>query len=199
MSTTASARNMAADSKQPSSASGTKSRVPSSRLGARERPLSSQEVIPEDSASNGPYKKSASGARKTNGSTTILGERQTGRVHLATRENLQVRTKSPVKVAVSDGIEDRGSKERVTTRLSNRTLDGQAQPPSKEKKALCGSFLEYVLRINKLILWNSSIMETSSFSHCTHHSAPGCSHLRVSLIVSYARISRARIIDESDA
>ena len=135
MSTTANARNTAGNSKRPSTTSGAQSRAPSSRLGARERPLSSAEVIPEDSASNGPHRNSASGAQKVNGSTTTYSERQTGRVHLATRENLQVRTRSPTKVPVTDGVEDRGSKERDSTRHGNWVADGEAQSARKEKKA----------------------------------------------------------------
>lgn len=135
MSTTANARNTAENSRRPSATSGAKSRASSSRLGARERPLSSAEVIPEDSASNGPHKRSASGAQNRNGSTTTFGERQTARVHLATRESLQVRTRSPVKVPVVDGVEDWGSKERVSARQSSPAVEGQAQAPRKEKKA----------------------------------------------------------------
>lgn len=131
MSTTANARNTAENSRKPTATSGAKSRAPSSRLGARDRPLSAAEVVPEDSASNGPHKRSASAAQKMNGSTGTFGERQTGRVHLATRENLQVRTRSPVKIPRSDGVEDR-------VRQSSRAVEGQAQAPRKEKKALRG-------------------------------------------------------------
>lgn len=134
MSTTATARNAAENSRRTSAKSGAQSKAPSSRLGARERPLSSAEVIPEDSASNGPQRRSASGAQKMNGSTTTLGEKQTGRVHLAIRENLHVRTRSPVKVSVGDGVEERESKERVLTRQSGRAVEGRAQSPRKEKK-----------------------------------------------------------------
>lgn len=138
MLTTANARNTAESSRRLPATSGAKPRAPSSRLGARERPLSSAEVIPEDSASNGPHRKSASAAQKTNGSTTTFSERQNGRVHLATRENLQVRTRSPVKGAMDVGVEDRGSKERVPTRQSSRAVEGQLQAPRKEKKVLRG-------------------------------------------------------------
>ena len=138
MSTTANARITADISRRPSATSDAKSRAPSSRLGARERPLTSAEVIPEDSASNGPHRRSASGAQKRNGSITTSGERQTGRVHLAMRENLQVRTRSPVKVPVGDGVEDHGSKERLSARQSSRAGEGQTQAPGKEKKALRG-------------------------------------------------------------
>ena len=142
MSTTANARNTAENSRRPSATSGARSKAPSSRLGTRERPLSSAEVIPEDSASNGPHRRSASGAHKINGSTTTFGEKQTGRVHLATRENLQVRTRSPVKVPVGDGVQNRGSKEKVTTRQSSRAGEGQAQALRQEKKALRGFLCE---------------------------------------------------------
>ena len=140
MSTTANARNTAGNNKRPSATSGAQSKAPSSRLGAREKPLSSSaEVIPEDSASNGPHRNSASGAQKVNGSTTTYSERQTGRVHLATRENLQVRTRSPIKAPLSDGVEDRGSKEKDSTRRGSRVVEGEAQSARKEKKASRGS------------------------------------------------------------
>lgn len=135
MSTTTNARNMAENSRRPSATPDGHSRAPSSRLGARERPLSSAEVIPEDSASNGPHRRSASGAQKVNGSATTFAERQTGRVHLASRENLQVRTRSPVKVPVGDGVQDQGSKERVLTRGGSRGVEGQAESPRRRKKA----------------------------------------------------------------
>ena len=140
MSTTANARNTAENNGRPSATSGAHPRAPSSRLGAKDRPLSSTEVIPDDSASNGPHRRKASGSQKLNGSTAKSGERQTGRVHLATRENLHVRTRSPVKVPVGDGVETRGSKERVLPRQGGRTVGGQAQSPRKEKKGLRGFF-----------------------------------------------------------
>ena len=139
MSTTANARNTAGNSKRPSTTSGAQSKATSSRLGARERPLSSAEVIPEDSASNGPHRNSASGAQKVNGSSTTYSERQTRRVHLATRENLQVRNRSPIKAPRSDGVEDRDSKEKDSTRHGSRVVEGEAQSGRKEKKASRGS------------------------------------------------------------
>ena len=155
MSTTTNARKTAENSRRPSATSGSQSRAPSSRLGAKERPLSSAEVIPEDSASNGPRRKTASATQKMNGSGTTFGDRQTGRVHLATRENLQVRTRSPVKVTVGDGVEDRGSKERVSTRQSDRAVEGQAQSARKEKKVLRGFLWNlYICRVVTLTTRN---------------------------------------------
>ena len=147
MSTTANARKTAENSRRPSATSGAHSRAPSSRLVAREQTLSSAEVIPEDSASNAPHRRSASGAQKMNGSTTTFGEKQTGRVHLATRENLHFRTRSPVKSSVGDGGEDRKVKERALTRQGSRAVEGQAQSSRKERRAPCGCLLSNAVSI----------------------------------------------------
>ena len=138
MSTTANARNAAEHSRRAPATSGSQSRVSTSRLGAKERPLSSAEVIPDDSASNGPHGRSASGAHKINVSTPTLGEKQTGRVHLAARENLQFRTRSPVKGSAGGDVDDRGPKERVSIRQGSRAAEGQIRSPKKEKKASRG-------------------------------------------------------------
>ena len=134
MSTTTNARNPADSSRRPTT-SGTKSRVPSSRVAAKERGLSSGEVIPEDSASNPPHRRSASGTSKVNGSTRGISERQKERVHLVTRENLQVRTRSPVKVPILDGGRDRTPSD-LPSREGSRAAERPAPAPKKEKKAL---------------------------------------------------------------
>ena len=82
-----------------------------------------------------------------NGSGTITSEKQTGRVHLATRENLQVRTRSPVKSSVGDGIEDGKVKERILARQGSRPVEGQAQYSMKERKAPCGCLLSNAVSI----------------------------------------------------
>ena len=134
MSTITNARNPADSSRRPSTTSSTKPRVPSSRVAAKERGLSSGEVIPEDSASNPPHRRSASGTSKVNGSTRGSSQRQTERVHLVTRENLQVRTKSPVKSPVGDEAEDRIPSE-LPSRQGSRATERPA-PAHNEKKAL---------------------------------------------------------------
>ena len=135
MSTTTNARTSADSSRRPSTTSGTKSRVPSSRLAAKERGLSSGEVIPEDSASNPPHRRTASETSKVNGSTRGISQRQTERVHLVTKENLQVRTKSPVKVPVGDEEEVRIPLD-LPSRQGSRATERPAPAPRKEKKAL---------------------------------------------------------------
>ncbi len=140
MSTTTNARNPADSSRRPSTTSGTKSRVPSSRVAAKERRLSSGEVIPEDSASNPPHRRSASGTSKVNGSTRGISERQKERGHLVTKENVQVRMRSPVKVPTGDGEEDRISSD-LPSRQGSRATERPAPAPRKEKKALRESHL----------------------------------------------------------
>ena len=135
MSTTTNARTSADSSRRPATTSGTKTRVPSSRLAAKERGLSSGEVIPEDSASNPPHRRTASGTSKVNGSTRGISQRQTERVHLVTKENLQVRTKSPVKVPVGDEEEVRIPFD-LPSRQGSRATERPAPAPRKEKKAL---------------------------------------------------------------
>lgn len=134
MSTSANARTAAESHRRLSAASGAKFRAPSSRLGARDRPLSSGDVIPEDSASNGPHRRSASGAQKPNGSGTY-GGKLTGRVHLTTRDNLQTRNRSPAKIPGGDGAKEPGSRDRGPTPQSSRAFEEQIQQPKREKKA----------------------------------------------------------------
>ena len=135
MSTTINARTSADNSRRPSTTSGTKPRVPSSRLAAKERGVASGEVIPEDSASNSPQRRTASGTSKVNGSTRGISQRQTERVHLVTKENLQVRTKSPVKVPVGDEEEVRIPSD-LPSRQGSRATERPAPAPKREKKAL---------------------------------------------------------------
>jgi len=136
MSTSAQAKNAAESSRRPSTTSSANFRAPSSRVTAKERPFSSGEVIPEDSASNAPSRGSVSEAQKANGSSRAVSERQIGRVHLATRDNLQVRTRSPVKISSGDGPGERGPTERFPVRPSSRTPEGQTLAPKNGKKTL---------------------------------------------------------------
>ena len=120
MSTTTNARTSADSSRRPSTTSGTKPRVPSSRLAAKERGLSSGEVIPEDSASNPPHRRTASGTSKVNGSIRGISQR---------------RTKSPVKTPVGDEEEDRIPSD-LPSRQGSRANERPAPAPREEKKAL---------------------------------------------------------------
>ncbi|KAK4694803.1 gamma-tubulin complex component 2, partial [Lecanoromycetidae sp. Uapishka_2] len=135
MSTSANARNAAENSRRPSTTTGAKLRAPSSRVAGKDRTFSSSEVIPEDSASNGPHRRTASGASKLNGgSGRSVGGRQTERIHLATRDNLQVRTRSPVKLPKSDIAED-GGPPNVPLDQGSRAAERPIPAPRKEKDA----------------------------------------------------------------
>jgi hypothetical protein len=136
MSSSANARSVAENSRRPSTTTGAKIRAPSSRVNAKERPLSSGEVIPEDSASNAPHRRSASGTSKPNGGIGRgFGGSQTERIHLATRDNLQVRTRSPVKLSKGDDVEE-GVPADVPSRQDSRAADRPARNPRKEKEVL---------------------------------------------------------------
>lgn len=138
MSSSTNTRNAAENSRRPSTTSGANARAPPSRVAAKERPFPSGEVIPEDSASNAPPRRSASDASKVNGGARTVNERQAGRAQLTTREreNLQVRKRSPVRRSAGDGNGERGAKENGSIRQSGRNSEGQALPSRKEKKVL---------------------------------------------------------------
>lgn len=98
-----------------------KPRLPSSRATARERPSSSGDIEPDDSASNAPQRPNPS--YRANGYSRNTTERQTSRVQsqLTTRESLHVRTKSPVKkYAVNgDDVDTRRPRSEEYGRLSS--------------------------------------------------------------------------------
>lgn len=112
--------------------------APSSRVGVKERPLSSGEVIPEDSASNVGGKRATSGSYRINGGSTVLGKR-TERVRETTREKLQVRTRSPGKADQRPDVDSGTLKSRVPSRQASQRVDrltsAQAQKQSPDR---CG-------------------------------------------------------------
>lgn len=100
MSTSTNARSTAYNDRRTITTSGAKPRVPSYRAAAKERPSSSGDILPDDSASNAPRRTNAS--HRVNGSSRSITERQTERIRsqTTTKGSLQVRTKSPVKSPV---------------------------------------------------------------------------------------------------
>ena len=190
MSAFVSSGNVSENNRRPSTTSGAKPRAPSTRGAPKDRPFSSGEVIPEDSASNAPPRRSVSDAQKVNGRIKTGSERQTARVHLATRDNLQVRTRSPVKVLSGDDAEERSPREKIPVRP--RGLPGQGPAPvlKKERKNLRefgGRISEHVVKV--LISRNRSSMETPGFPRCSHNSSVGNPHLCASSCLSNSRIS----------
>ncbi|KAL8841844.1 MAG: hypothetical protein Q9176_003031 [Flavoplaca citrina] len=136
MSSSANPRNNAYNDRRNGTA-GTKPRLPSSRATAKERPGSSGDVVPDDSASNAPYRPNPS--YKTDGYSRNTTERQTSRIksQLTTRETLQVRTTSPgKKYAVNgDHLGIRRPRSEDSGRLSS-PVTTTAPPPRAEKSRL---------------------------------------------------------------
>ena len=106
--------------------------APSLRVNAKERPLSSGEVIPEDSASNVGGRQTASGTYRTNGTSTVLGKR-TERARETSREKLQVRTRSPVKTKARGGANGEDVRSQMPSRQGSQALDGTASEKTLKK------------------------------------------------------------------
>lgn len=119
----------------PSTTFGARSRATFSRMGARERPPSSGEVIPEDSASNGPHRRAPSGSQRPNGLAKDSSEQHKTNLRVTTRDSLQMRTRSPVKGPPGDDAEDIFS--RGAPRQSGQTVPKATPPTAKEKKPIC--------------------------------------------------------------
>lgn len=191
MSSSTNIRNAADNSRRPSTASGANARAPPSRVAARERPFPSGEVIPEDSASNAPPRRSASDATKVNGGSKTVNERQTSRVQLATRENVHVRTRSPVRRSAGDGNGERISKEKASVRPGSRFSEGQALPPRKDKKVLRESRFGLGECGWKILTgWIFSTVDAAGFSHCSYDSSLSCADLYTSSGIANTRVSR---------
>ncbi|KAL8918565.1 MAG: hypothetical protein Q9208_007277 [Pyrenodesmia sp. 3 TL-2023] len=137
MSTSGNPRSVAHNDRRAATTSGAKPRVPSSRAAARERPTSSGEIQPEDSASNAPQEPNTS--HRVNGYSRNTTERQTARVqsHVTTRETLQVRTKSPVKSFPlnGDAADDRRPRSRDLDRMSSPPVATAPAPVRRREKA----------------------------------------------------------------
>ncbi|KAL8676159.1 MAG: hypothetical protein Q9186_007290, partial [Xanthomendoza sp. 1 TL-2023] len=137
MSSTANPGSTAYNDRRTAATSGAKPRVPSSRAAAKERPISSGDIVPEDSASNAPQRSTTS--HRVNGYSRNTTERQTARLQsqVTTRERLQVWTKSPIKSYAVDGngadAQRSGLQERGQT---SSPVAAIAPIPNKEKVAL---------------------------------------------------------------
>ncbi|KAL8969485.1 MAG: hypothetical protein Q9183_001971 [Haloplaca sp. 2 TL-2023] len=141
MSTATNPRNTAYNDRRTATTTGAKPRLASYRTAAKERPSSSGDIGPDDSASNAPRRTNAS--IRTNGSVRSVAEKQTERVRsqITSRESLQVRTKSPVKSSVKSFPVNGSGEDVRPSRASNyhRTSSpaaATAPVPPKEKVAL---------------------------------------------------------------
>ena len=148
--------------------------APPSRVSAKERPLSSGEVIPEDSASNVGGRQTASGSYRTNGTSTILGKR-TERVRETTREKLQLRTKSPAKPQTRGGVNGEDTKSQMPSKQGNQAANGLAseQAPKKTLRRSQRASQSVVLADHAIC----SALEPASHIDCAYDCSTGLSHL----------------------
>ena len=189
MSTPANARNVAENTRRPSTTSGAKSRGPSSRVAPRERPFASEEVILEDSASNAPPRRTVSEAQKANGGSWTANERQTGRLHLGTRDNLQIKTRSPVKVTSRDDENEVVRNERHPASRSSQSVEESAPAPKKEKKSLREWGRKVLGHIEKVLMSGQhSALETPSLPYRSHHGSLGRPNIYTSSRILDSRI-----------
>ena len=132
MSSSANPRSVAYNERRPTASNSAKPRVTSSQQEERQKPGSSGEVFPDDSASNAPHKKNASGSQRINSYSRNTSERQTEKVQsqVTTRETVQIRTRSPVKSSGIGGIgmDGRSSKARDLSRMGSPSIITNAVP-----------------------------------------------------------------------
>lgn len=198
MSGAGTARTRVEHDQGPSTTFGARSRVPSSRAQTRERPLSSVEVIPEDSASNGPHRRVASVPQKANGfPCKSTSERQKGKINLTTRDNIQIRTRSPTKASASDGVDERGSRGSSRQGQGSQASHRAAPPPKKEKEPLRSSYnLGFLGQSADECLY--SAMEAICVSHPAYDSTTCLSHFNPTAFYTASRVATARIIEAAD-
>ena len=109
-------------------------RGPSLRATAKERPSSSSELIPDDSASIVGHWRAVSGTSKINGVSESYRERYTSKIQVTTRENHQFQARSPGKTSFDSGVEEKDS--RTPSRQDGEAASKTMSRVRMEKKAL---------------------------------------------------------------
>ena len=134
MSSSANPRSAANNDRRTSATVSAKPRVPSSRIEPKGRPGPAGEVQPDDSASNAPHRRKFSVPEKSHGSTRTTNERQTERVSVRTRENVQIRIRSPMKASTSDDKGSWQSEIRKSPRIGSPISQSVPLPKKIEKE-----------------------------------------------------------------
>ena len=138
MSSSANARNASHSDRRTSATLGAKPRVPSSRTEAKVRPGSSDDVLPQDSASNAGNKRPTSGSFRPNGSSIHnINERQTERHQVTTRDNIRVSLKSPLKPSMSDKENIASPQHREPLAFSANTAELKKKKTLRKLQASC--------------------------------------------------------------
>ena len=117
-------------------------RGPAARNVTRERPTSSSEVAPDDSASNVSHRRVASGASKVNGGSKPFSERLTERTRITTKDLVQSRARSPVKSSFDSlGV---GHGARGATSAQDGQDSQQPARPREKKTPSTFSLISYI-------------------------------------------------------
>ena len=102
MSSSDAIRGPAHSARRTAATSGTRPRVPSSRVDEL-YPDSGGEVRPSDSASNAPHRRDASGSHKAGSSQRLFRDRRVERTNITINDSVQIRTRGPTKPSAGDG------------------------------------------------------------------------------------------------
>ncbi|MCJ1420386.1 hypothetical protein MMC32_006743 [Xylographa parallela] len=102
MSSSDAVRGPAHSARRTAATSGTRPRVPSSRVDEL-YPDSGGEVHPSDSASNAPQRRNASGSHKAGSSQRLFRDRRVERTNITINDSVQIRTRGPTKPSAGDG------------------------------------------------------------------------------------------------
>lgn len=164
-------------------------RAPTSRASVRDRPPSSGEVVPDDSASNISHRRSPSGSSRTNGSSKPFSEKQAGKFQVTSRDSVRIRTRSPAKSSFCDAPTFNGPKVRggQEFQAGSRGIPGVR----KEKQILRMEYGSGQV-LGKLTWRFCSTMEASGISRTSDKSATGTSDLTAPTIYASPRISGVR-------
>lgn len=147
MSGSGNVRNPSYSDRRTSATLGNRPRVPSTRTDARIRPGSSDDVLPQDSASN--VGSNAGGRRpvsyvhRANGiSAHTINERQTEHHHVTYRDNIRLAIKSPLKPSLSDKEEITLPRKRESVVSGTKLVEEKPNhPPRKQEgpQPLCNT------------------------------------------------------------
>ena len=188
MSNAAKPRSAAQHDRMPSAS--LSRRAPTSRASVRDRLPSSGEVVPDDSASNVSHRRVPSGSSRVNGTSKFVGEKQTGKFQVTSRDSVQIRTRSPMKSSFEDIQNLNGSKARGEKEIQpgRRGISGV----KKEKHSLRMDKSGRASVGKALTCQYCSAMEAIGISRAPDESAVGPAHYKPSIFYAASRFSGAR-------
>lgn len=161
---------------------------PHIHLGAQQGERFERDITPADSISNVDFRSAPSSPQKVNGPPRIPTERRTTRTRPSSKNNIQIRAKSPSKDAPPQNPGKKEARDIQSPRMTNRPVEKPPIYPAKTEKVLRESAASRKpdLKQQGTLTSNSSIsvMEASNF-YCTPYYGPiGLPHLNPTLVES---------------